>query len=191
MAKLIVPVMPEFNDLPDGVQALRDPRWRAFVWAYTFNGGDGAKAARAAGFSDASEGAKVRAHVLLQRQDILDALREMGARYLFSLAPKALFRLGQLLDRPDHRHHAKAIDMTLSRTGFVERTGVDVNLSGEVRHVDHTTAAVEDLRRMRAMGVPQAQLEKVFGFSGLSRYEKLLAAEDAKLIEATAVEHDR
>lgn len=174
--------------LPEAVQSLRTERERLFCWHYMWNGGNGAAAARQAGYSDKAEGAKVCAHRLLARQDVLDALGELGRRYLYSLQPKALVRLGGLLDSDNERVVAKAVDMTLSRTGLSERTAIDLNVGGTVKVVDHTQAAVGDLRRLKAMGVPREELERVFGFSGLSRYEKLLAAEEAKLIEAQAVE---
>ena len=174
----IVPLMPPVQDLPPAVQALRTERERAFVWVYMFNGANGSKAAIAAGYSDKSQGAKVRAHGLLQRADIQDALRELTGRYLFSLAPVATIRLGALLKSKNERVALKAVDMTLARTGFSERTALDVNVSGSVQ-VNHVDAAVEDLRRLKALDVPRAELEKTFGYSGLSRYEKLLAASDA------------
>lgn len=164
------------------MQALRNDRERAFVWNYILNGANGTRAARAAGYSDASGACRVRAVELLQREDIQAALRELSVRYLGSLVPKAMVRLGQLLDNKTHRQHHKAIDMVLSRTGFAERTAVDVNVSGQV-NINHTDAAVDDLRRLKSIGVPRAELERIFGFSGLSRYEKLLAAADAKVIE--------
>lgn len=180
----IVPFMPPVMDLPPAMQALRQERERAFVWLYMFNGANGAKAAREAGYSDVKEGAKVRAHALLHRIDIQEALRELTGRYLFSLAPVATIRLGALLKSKNEKVALKAVDMTLSRTGFSERAALDVNVSGGVT-VNHTDAAVEDLRRLVALGVPREKLIETFGFSGLSRYEKLLAASDAaKLIEA-------
>lgn len=155
-----------------------------------FNGADGAKAARAAGYSDVKEGCKVRAHWLLHRADIQKALQELCTKYLFSLAPKAIFRLGGLLDKPNHRHHAKAIEMTLSRTGHGERTALDVNVSGGVT-VSRTEDALDTLRTLRSLGVPREKLVETFGFSGLARYEKLLdaaAAGEAKQIEGEVVE---
>jgi phage terminase small subunit len=181
----LIPAIPSIEMLPEAVQSLRTDRERLFCWSYVWNGGNGAAAARAAGYSDVKEGAKVRAHGLVSRQDILDAIGELGRRYLYSLQPKALVKLGALLDSDNERVALKAVDMTLSRTGLSERTAVDLNVNGEVRVVDHTRAAVDDLRRMKALGVPRAELERVFGFSGLSRYEKMLAADEAKLIEGT------
>lgn len=183
----VTPLLPPIHDLPEEMRVLRKDRDRLFVWNYMFNGGNGAKAARDAGISDVSEGAKVQAHGLLQRDDIQAALRALCTKYLFSLAPVALVKLGQHIRSSNERVSLKAVDMTLSRTGFAERTALDVNVGGSVT-VNHKDAAVEDLRRLKALGVPRGELERTFGFSGLSRYEKMLAAEDAKLIEGTVVE---
>lgn len=185
----MIPILPAVETLPDAVRALRNDRERLFVWTYMFNGANGAQAARIAGYSDVKEGAKVRAHELLQREDINAALQELTQRYLFSLVPKAMIRLGELLDKPNHKQHAKAIDMTLARSPFVERTAVD-HQHQHTHRVDHTSAAVEDLRRLKALGVAQDKLVEIFGFSGLSRYEKLLVEEDARngrLIEGEVV----
>jgi len=189
MASDLTPVLPPLQSLPEAVQSLRTERERLFCWFYMWNGANGADAARKAGYSDVKEGAKVRAHELLTRQDIIDALGELGRRYLYSLQPKALVRLNGLLDSENERVVVKATEMVLSRTGLSERHTLDVNHSGSVGIVDHTQAAVADLRRLKLMGVPKEELERVFGFSGLSRYEKLLAAEDAKLIEGSVVEN--
>lgn len=187
------PLMPALADLPDAVRDLRDDRWRRFVWGYVFNGANGAAAARAAGFSDAADGAKVRAHALLQRDDIQGAIEALSRRYLFSLAPKAILKLDQLLDDPRHPKHDKAIGMVLERTAPA-KSQVDVNVTGSVQ-VNHTDAALEDLRRLVALNVPREKLVEVFGHSGLERYEKMLvhAANriidgPPRVIEATAAE---
>lgn len=185
MSADLIPLMPPETDLPPAVRELRDDRQRRFVWSYMLNGANGAAAARAAGYSDTAEGCKVRAHVLLHRDGIQRALRELCTKYLFSLAPKALIRLGELLDKPDHDKHVKAIEMVLSRAGFAERTAIDVNVSGHVT-VNHTDAALEDLRRLKALGVPRERLIETFGFSGLERYERMLT-DQAKVIDGEAV----
>lgn len=149
------------------------------MWAYVFNGAEGAAAARVAGYSDVGEGCKVRAHGLLQRDEIQDAIKALTGKYLFSLAPKAILRLGEILDNPKHSKHAKAIEMVLDRTGHGAQTDVNVNVSGELT-VNHTDEALADLRRLRDLGVPREKLVEMFGFSGLSRYEKMLAEVDAR-----------
>lgn len=53
-------------------------RERLFIEAYIANGGDGAKAARAAGY--ASSGAKARAQTLLKRPNVVKSLAERRAK---------------------------------------------------------------------------------------------------------------
>jgi hypothetical protein len=188
----IVPDIPLPDVLPEALRDLRDDRWRKFVWNYVFNGANGAEAARAAGYSDVKEAAKVRAHVLLQREDIDAAIQALTTKYLFSLAPKAAMALDRLLDNPKHPKHDRAIDMVLNRSGHGETSKIDVSLSGNVA-VSHSDAAVSDLRRLKALGLPRDRLLEVFGFSGLDRYERMLALTDQvgvsrETIEAVAVE---
>ena len=180
-----VPLMPDVADLPDVVRGLRDERWRRFVWAYVFGGADGQSAARAAGYADSGGIAcKVRAHELLQRDQIQDAIKALTGKYLFSLAPKAVLRLGEILDNPKHSKHAKAIEMVLDRTGHGTQTDVNVTVGGEVT-VNHTDTALENLRSMLELGVPREKLVDIFGFSGLSRYEKMLAESAPRQVEGT------
>lgn len=177
-----IPIMPLPDQLPEALRELREDRWRRFVWNYVFNGAQGAAAARAAGYPDSSEAAKVRACQLLQRDDIVEAISALTTKYLFSLAPRAVLRLGELLDNPRHPKHDKAIAMVLGSTGHGERSTVDLNVSGSVS-VNHTDAALNDLRALLALKVPREKLVEVFGHSGLDRYERMLAAADAKVIE--------
>lgn len=189
-------VFPEaWSNFGPKMLALRTDRERRFVWAYLMNGlhdgrENGAKAARAAGYSDVKEGAKVRAHALMHRDDILEAMQEVAARELRGLAIPAVIAMSNMLGKPDHPDHRKTIEMVLNRVGMGERTGVDVHVSGEVT-VNHTDAAIEDLRRLLALKVPRAELERMFGFSGLARYEKMLEEADrraGRLIEHRADE---
>jgi hypothetical protein len=191
MSSTVVPIMPALHELPDALRELRDARHRAFVWNYVFNGANGSAAARVAGYSDHLEAAKVRAHHLLQRDDIQAAMAALTGRYLFTLAPKAILRLDALLDDPRHPKHVKAIELTLDRTGHPGKTTVDVNVSGSVQ-VNHIDAALNDLGRMLDMGVPREKLVEAFGFSGLQRFEKMLAerrAREPRQIEGT-VSHE-
>lgn len=158
-------------------------RERKFVWAFLLNSltdgrENGAQAARDAGYSDASDGCKVRAHALRHREEVVDAMLEVAGRELRGLAIPAVAALGRLLAKPDHGDHRKAIEMVLERVAPA-RTQIDVNHTGAVT-VNHTDAAIEDLRRLKALGVPREELLKTFGFSGLDRYEKMLLEVDRK-----------
>ena len=175
--------MPTLGDLPEQFRDLKDERRRAFAWHYVFNGANGAAAAKAAGYSDASEGAKVRAHSLLQRDDVQEAIKALCSRYLFSLAPKAILRLDQLLDDPKHPKHDKAIEMALSRSGHGDKSTVDVNVNVQVNHTDQ---ALKDLQMLKDMGASREMLLETFGYSGLERYEKMLASQ--KVIEGEVVD---
>lgn len=171
------------------MQALRD-RERKFVWAYLINsmtpvGANGSQSARDAGYSDKSEGAKVRAHHLLHREDVQEAIQELAMRELRGLALPALAAVADIIKKPDHPDRQKVALSVLSRLGMGETTGVNLNMTGEVR-VNHTDAAVEDLRQLLALGVSREKLIETFGHSGLERYEKLLA-ERAKVIEPSDV----
>lgn len=174
---------PNWSGFGPKMQALRE-RERRFVWAYLMNSltdgrENGAQAARDAGYSDASEGAKVRAHGLLHRDEVLDALQEVAARELRGLAVPAVMALSRLLHKSDHFEHRKSIEMVLNRVGMGERTQIDVNVTGEVT-VNHTDAAIDDLRRLIELGASDEKLVEVFGYSGLERYRKMLAEQERR-----------
>lgn len=165
---------------------------RKFVRSY-LTCGDGQQAARDAGYRDAGGiAAKVRGCELLQRDRVLSALEEVGRKEFRGLLLPAILAMRRLLEKQDHPDHAKAVQTTLSRLGFGERSGIDVNVAGEVT-VNHTDAAVEQLRILRGLGVPRERLVEMFGFSGLSRYEKMLEEithRDTKVIEGRVEDAD-
>lgn len=159
------------------VQALRD-RERRFVWAYLLNsmtevGANGAQSARDAGYSDVADGAKVRAHHLLHRADVQDAIQELAARELRGLALPALAALGSILKKPEHPDRQKVALSILSRIGLSEQSAVNLNVSGEIS-VNHTDATLDALEYMQGLCVPREKLIEKFGYSGLERYERML-----------------
>jgi len=162
-------------------------RERKFVWAYLINtmnddgskSGHGAQSARDAGYSDVANGAKVRAHGLLHRQEVVEAIQEVAARELKGMVLPAVAALGRLLHRPDHPDHRKAAETILDRVGMGTRTALDVNVSGSVT-VNHTDEALEQLRMLLELGVPREKLVETFGFSGLGRYERMLAEKEGR-----------
>lgn len=173
------------------MQALSE-RERKFVWFYITNEGppNGAQAARDAGYSDKSEAAKVSAHALLHRERVILALEEVGKKAFRGLLGPAVKAAAQLIQNEKHVDHSKAVFTTLARLGLGEKSSVDVNVNGEVT-VNHTDQALQDLRTLIGLGVAREKLIEVFGFSGLSRYEKMLAEQDArapKVIEHRAEE---
>lgn len=163
-------------------------RERKFVWFYLTNDGapNGAQAARDAGYSDASDGAKVRAHALLHRERVILALEEVGRKAFRGLLGPAIKATAAMIADPKHSDHAKTVSSTLARLGLTERTGVDINLTGELT-LNHTDQALNDLRTLLSLGVGEEKLVEVFGFSGLSRYRKMLAEQEAR--SSKVIEH--
>ena len=162
-------------------------RERKFVWFYVTNEGppNGAQAARDAGYSDHLEAAKVQASRLMHKERVLLALEEVGKKAFRGLLGPAVKAAAQLIQSEKHPDHSKAVFTTLARLGLGEKSSVDVNVNGEVQ-VNHTDSALNDLRTLISLGVAREKLIEVFGFSGLSRYEKMLLEQDrraGKLIE--------
>lgn len=172
------------------MQALRD-RERRFVWAYLINsmtpiGPNGAQSARDAGYSDQSDGAKVRAHHLLHRHDVQEAIQEVAMRELRGLALPAIAAVSQIISKPDHPDRQKVALSVLSRLGMGEQSAVSLNVTGEVQ-VNHTDAALDDLKRLKDLGVPHERLVETFGHSGLARYERMLAQREGRALASMAV----
>jgi phage terminase small subunit len=178
------------------MKALPGDRHRAFVLAlYQIKPGYGAhvKAAKMAGFGTTTSSAKswsVIASRLAHDEKIQAAMHEEDQKHIRASAPRAVRALAHLIEDPTHKDHARGIGMVLDRVHPAEqRHVVDVH-----HHVDHDAEAIAQLRMLKGLDVPRARLEEVFGFTGLSHYERLLALEDAKTgrgpltIEGTAVE---
>lgn len=106
-------------------------------------------------------------------------------RELRGLALPALAAISDILRKPDHPDRQKVALSVLSRLGMGEQNAVNLNVTGEVT-VNHTDAALDDLKRLLALGVPREKLVETFGFSGLTRYEKMLAQREGRLIEGEA-----
>src|SRR5262245_31362592 len=126
---------------------------RRFVWALLMQQGTPsyAQAARDAGYSDVKGGAKVSAHNLMHRDRVLEALDEVGRKAFRGLLIPAVKAAAALIDNPKHQDHLKTVLSTLSRLGLGEQSNVAVQVSGEVA-VNHTDAALNDLRIMRDLG---------------------------------------
>jgi hypothetical protein len=176
------------------MKALHSDRHRAFVLAlYQVPPGYGSyvRATKLAGFGTSKSSAHSWSAIatrLAHDERILAALHEEDQKRIRASAPRAIRALQHVIETPDHRDHIRAVGMVLDRVHPAEtRHTVDV-----VHHVDHDAEAVAQLRMLKRLDVPRAKLEEVFGFTGISRYERLLELEDAKkhprLIEGTATE---
>jgi hypothetical protein len=164
---------------------------RVFAYAFaTGIAGSAAEAARLAGYSDPqvsrtgkkSNSLRSKAHQILHRPRVIEAVEEVCRTEFRGLVPLTIGAAKRILLNGEHPDHTKMIISLLSKLGYGERTAVDVNVSGEVV-VNHTDAALEDLRRLKSLGVPREQLVETFGYSGLDRYERLLAGREIKVIE--------
>jgi hypothetical protein len=120
-----------------------------------------------------------------QKERVTAAIEEVARTQFRNLVPRVIRAAEKVIEDPEHKHHVPLIISLLSKLGYGERTAVDVNVSGEVQ-VNHTDAAVEDLRRLKALGFTREQLLENFGHIGLDIYEQKLAERDAK---ARVIEH--
>lgn len=194
MAKTVYPPMhfPEsWESFGPKMQACSD-RERRFVWAYLMNsisvvGENPTQSARDAGYSDVKEGAKVQAHYLMHRPRVLEAMQEVALQQLRGLALPAVAAVKDILLKPDHPDRQKVALSVLSRLGMGEQSGFNLNVSGEVQ-INHTDRALEDLKNLLLLGVPREKLEETFGFSGLARYERMLAQREGRQLARPVVD---
>ena len=160
---------------------------REFVWHYLLCCSEGepdpALAAQRAGFSSPI----VQAHELIHRERVREAMKEVAQREFAGLIIPAVFAARRIIHNDKHPEHGAQLRATLSAFGLGERSTLDVNVAVTLSHTD---AAIEDLRRLRALNVPRDELIKVFGYSGLERYERMLDELERraapKLIEGNA-----
>lgn len=166
-------------------------RERKFVWAFLENGGrDATAAARLAGYSDPgppSSYIRKAAHEVRYRPRVIDAMQEVAHRHFQGLFIRAVSVVEEVLENKKHPGRLTTAFSVLSRLGLSERSALDVNVSGEVA-VNHTDDALEHLRLLKSLEVPRSKLEEIFGFSGLARYEKMLAAVEPKQIAGPVIE---
>jgi phage terminase small subunit len=150
-----------------------------FVWAYLLTGGEGAEAARQAGYSDSGEAAKVRACTLLQHDKVLEAIHEIAWKSMRGLSLLATMKVEKILRKDDGPDQLKAAFGVLNRVGISEKLQVS-HQHHHVHELSHTDAALEALAYLISMRVPEEKLIEQFGHSGLARYRKMLEERDAR-----------
>jgi phage terminase small subunit len=162
-------VIPGPDELGPKMQALPTDKCRRFVWAMLHQP-DVSKAARVAGYSDSGGGARVRGFELMQRDDIQEALHEVGWKQLRGAALKSIFALEAIVDDPNHPKHLHAVLATLDRTGFAAQTEHKVT-------VEHTfgKARMEEIAR---------RLGANLGIDA----NKLIGVNETKVVEGTVIE---
>jgi phage terminase small subunit len=131
--------------------ALTEKQRRFVLALYQVKPGHGAqvRAAKMAGYGTGTSSPESWASLssrLIHDERIQLALREHDQKVLRAAAPRALRALGALVEDPDHRDHARGIDMILSRVHPVE-THHYVRAEHEHRHVVADPARV--LARIR------------------------------------------
>jgi phage terminase small subunit len=110
------------------MQALHSDRHRAFVLAlFQVRPGHGAnvKAAKMAGFGTPTSSAKswsVIASRLAHDERVQAAIQEEAQKYLRAGGPEAVLALRNLIRRPKHKDHARAVAIILDRVDPVETT---------------------------------------------------------------------
>lgn len=147
------------------MQALRDDRRRRFAFIMGCGEENAAEAARAAGYSDVKDGAKVQAHHLMHDPDVLEAVQEVGRKALIGLAPLAVKCAKAILQDKKHRAHARMVEVVFDRTGYIAETEHRVT----VTHVADIKE-LEALARRLALegGIPVERLIGVNGLDGKS-----------------------
>lgn len=153
------------------------PMQRRFVLAILADPfGNGARWARAAGYSDASEAAKVTAHRLLHDPKVEAAIAEMTREQLNVLGPVlATAGLIRIARNAKHPKHFQALEALANRTGFHETSEHRVS----VHHTDRTGVAMAE--RIRALAVQ-------LGMDPAALLGANAPAEPMKLIEGEATE---
>ena len=171
--------------------AMRDlnPMQRKFVIAYlTGKPGHGAKttAARRAGYT----GKRVanHAHDLCRNPKIIAAINEEATKFIRGPGhAEAVAAVMNMVRQPEHRDHARAVDMVLSRADpAISKHSLDVTH----RTVDPDREALEELKALRQLGTSREKLLDIYGPNGLDRLEALEALENAqRAAAAKLIEH--
>src|SRR5262249_54689681 len=185
----------ESVELGEAMEAL-SAKEQAFVRALFLPGTTAADAAAIAGYG-APDGSTTRknyariAFRLKSRASIVRAIVEESARTVKSLGPEALQGMREILADKKNKDRGKMIRF------IVEKIDPALMLhQHQHRHehnikIDHEAEAIKILRWMRdELGVPREKLIEHFGHSGLGRYEKMLAEQGPKLIEASPAEEN-
>ncbi|SRR6266436_4010364 len=151
MGKVLARTVDDMPAYGPCMAALINDRHRNFVTAFVLNGGQGAPAARKAGFSDKSQGCRVRAFDLLRREDVQAAVSEVSRIVLRAGAPRAVARLNKIIDNGRDVDALRGIAEVLARTDPVQSGHViAVQHSHEHRH-RVTLSADEIVARLAAL----------------------------------------
>jgi phage terminase small subunit len=138
------------------MMALTDLQRRFVLAMLEIPGCSHARAAREAGYSDASEAAKVRGHYCAHNPAVQAALREEAGKRLNGLSVIAAnVMMDIMLDEDgDPKTKLKAASAVLDRTGFAAVQKIDVT-----RKDESATAVLDQIQRLsQKLGIPVRQL---------------------------------
>jgi hypothetical protein len=143
------------------------------------------RAARRAGYGTGRTTPTIMAKIssrLVRNEKILAAINEEARKLLRAGGLEASKALLALLHNPEHKDHARGIQMVLARTD-PEIDRHDFNVTHKI--VDPDQEALEELRALRALNTSHAKMLEIFGCNGLQRLEDLEAktAQRGKVID--------
>ncbi len=122
------------------------PQQRLFAITYIHNGGNGAEAARAAGYSDNGGGCKSRASEFIRSKRMQMALQELGAARFAELGPSAIDAMANLVLMPMHKDHYNAAKFVAGQAGH-----------REVKEVEHVPGSTPEQKIARIMKLAAEQ----------------------------------
>jgi phage terminase small subunit len=155
-------------------------RRRRFVQAmYVDPYGSATSWAIAAGYSNASEGAKVRGHECIHDPKVQLAVAEVARATLGTQGPMlAVMGLINIAKDPKHKDYTKAAEMILNRVGFAEKQHIEVthrDLTGDALMERIVMLAEKHGVNLGKLGVqtgPLAALERSEGGPVIEHGEK-------------------
>jgi phage terminase small subunit len=161
--------VPRDNELGPAMRALK-PKWQAFVCAYLLEPpGRGAQvnAARKAGYGTPKTKPVQMANIawrLMQEPRIVAAIAEESRKMLRTGSPEAVNALLNMVRDPEHKSHARAVEMVLARS---DPPVVHQTMTVEHRHSNDDM--IELARRLaQELGVDETTL------LGVNRSPKLI-----------------
>lgn len=149
-----------------------------------------ARAARAAGYKELNAASLGKmAHQLAHDERIKLAVDELARTRVELAAPLVAEKYIGLLNNENARDHGRAVMAGIERlVPIVTTQKIDVTH----RVLDPDVEALEELQALRQLGTSREKLLELFGGNGLSRLERLEAADiarraaEAKVIEVSA-----
>jgi phage terminase small subunit len=143
------------------------------------------RAARAAGYKESSAATLGKmAHQLAHDPRIKLAVDELARTRVELAAPLVAEKYIALLSNENARDHGRAVMAGIERLVPVTSTQkIDITH----RIIDPDTEALEELAALRQLGTSREKLLELFGGNGLSRLERLEAAELGRRADAAKV----